>query len=43
LLEADVSRRKRRQVIDKMAAGLILQAYLDSRGHSPEETNDPEK
>jgi putative holliday junction resolvase len=37
LLEADVSRRKRRQVIDKMAAGLILQAYLDSRGHSPGE------
>ena len=35
LLEADVSRRKRRQVIDKMAAGLILQAYLDSRGHLP--------
>ncbi len=34
LLEADVSRRKRRKVIDKMAAGLILQAYLDSRGHS---------
>ncbi len=31
LLEADVSRRKRRQVIDKMAAGLILQAFLDSR------------
>jgi putative Holliday junction resolvase len=35
LLEADVSRRKRRQVIDKMAAGLILQAYLDSRDHPP--------
>jgi putative Holliday junction resolvase len=31
LLAADVSRRKRRQVIDKMAAGLILQAFLDSR------------
>jgi putative holliday junction resolvase len=31
LLEADVSRRKRRQVIDKMAAGLILQSFLDSR------------
>jgi putative Holliday junction resolvase len=35
LLEADVSRRKRRKVIDKMAAGLILQAFLDCRGHSP--------
>lgn len=30
LLEADVSRRKRKQVIDKMAAALILQNYLDS-------------
>jgi len=29
LLEADVSRKKRRQVIDKMAAMLILQGYLD--------------
>lgn len=31
LLEADVSRARRRQVIDKMAAALILQNYLDSR------------
>uniref|UniRef100_UPI00404B88E0 Holliday junction resolvase RuvX n=1 Tax=Desulfobacca sp. TaxID=2067990 RepID=UPI00404B88E0 len=31
LLTADVSRRKRRQVIDKMAASLILQAFLDNR------------
>ncbi|EGO64253.1 Holliday junction resolvase RuvX [Acetonema longum] len=30
LLEADVSRAKRRQVIDKMAAVFILQGYLDS-------------
>ncbi|WP_284637995.1 Holliday junction resolvase RuvX [Paenibacillus silviterrae] len=30
LLEADVSRKKRKQVIDKMAAGLILQGYMDS-------------
>lgn len=29
LLEADVSRKKRKQVIDKMAAVLILQNYLD--------------
>ncbi|NPV27740.1 MAG: Holliday junction resolvase RuvX [Firmicutes bacterium] len=29
LLAGDVSRRKRRQVIDKMAAVLILQNYLD--------------
>jgi len=31
LLEADVSRKKRKQVIDKMAAALILQGYLDSQ------------
>ena len=30
LLEADVSRKKRKQVIDKVAAILILQGYLDS-------------
>ncbi|GBF10081.1 MULTISPECIES: Holliday junction resolvase RuvX [Tepidibacillus] len=29
LIEADVSRKKRKQVIDKMAAMLILQGYLD--------------
>ena len=32
LLEADISRKKRKQVIDKMAAVVILQNYLDSRG-----------
>jgi putative Holliday junction resolvase len=31
LLEADVSRRKRKQVVDKMAAAILLQNYLDSR------------
>ena len=31
LLEADVSRAKRRNSIDKLAAQLILQNYLDSR------------
>ncbi|UXR31553.1 Holliday junction resolvase RuvX [Staphylococcus simulans] len=30
LLEADVSRKKRSKVIDKMAAVFILQGYLDS-------------
>jgi putative Holliday junction resolvase len=30
LIEADVSRRKRKQVIDKMAAAILLQSYLDS-------------
>lgn len=29
LLSADVSRKKRKQVIDKMAASVILQGYLD--------------
>ena len=31
LLEADMSRKKRKQVIDKVAAQLILQGYLDSQ------------
>ena len=31
LIAADVSRRKRKKVIDKMAAVYILQGYLDSR------------
>lgn len=30
LLEADVSRKKRKQVIDKLAATIILQNYLDT-------------
>lgn len=30
LLEADVSRKKRKQVVDKIAASLILQNYLDA-------------
>jgi len=31
LIEADVSRKKRKKVIDKMAAVMILQGYLDSK------------
>ncbi len=31
LIDADVSRAKRRKVIDKMAAVFILQGYLDSK------------
>lgn len=31
LLEADVSRKKRKQVVDKIAAGIILQGYIDSK------------
>ena len=34
LLEADVSRKKRKQVIDKLAAVLILQGYLDQSRRS---------
>ncbi len=30
--QADASRRKRKKVIDKLAAGLILQNYLDASG-----------
>jgi putative Holliday junction resolvase len=38
LLEADLSRKKRKRVIDKLAAVLILQGYLDqmrNRNHGP--------
>ncbi|SDW65483.1 putative holliday junction resolvase [Marininema mesophilum] len=31
LIEADMSRKKRRKVVDKMAASWILQGYLDSQ------------
>jgi putative Holliday junction resolvase len=30
LIEADVSRRDRKQIIDKVAASIMLQSYLDS-------------
>ncbi|MDV7756834.1 Holliday junction resolvase RuvX [Liquorilactobacillus mali] len=30
--QADTSRKKRKKVIDKVAAGLILQNYLDKKG-----------
>ena len=30
LLDADISREKRKQVIDKMAAVVILQGYMES-------------
>jgi RNAse H domain protein, YqgF family len=33
LLEGDVSRKKRRKVIDKMAAVYILQGFLDRQQH----------
>jgi putative Holliday junction resolvase len=34
LVDADISRAKRRKVVDKLAAVLILQGYLDSLDHS---------
>ena len=34
LIEADVSRDKRKQVIDKVAAVVILQSYLDAHGNT---------
>ncbi|MBM7645856.1 putative Holliday junction resolvase [Scopulibacillus daqui] len=33
LITADVSRKKRKKVIDKMAAVMILQSYLDHNGN----------
>ncbi len=32
LISADVGRKSRRKVVDKVAAALILQSYLDARG-----------
>lgn len=34
LISADVRRSKRKQVIDKLAASLILQGYLDSKSNT---------
>ncbi len=34
LLEADLSRKKRKKVIDKLAAVIILQGYLDQSGRT---------
>ena len=41
LLEADVSRQKRRQVIDQVAAALILQGWLDAQ-QKPSDNDEPE-
>ena len=32
LIEADTSRKKRKKVIDSLAATIILQRYLDEKG-----------
>ncbi len=39
LIQADVSRRRRRQVVDQLAAVLILQGYLDRLILRPEAVN----
>lgn len=36
LLEADLSRGRRKHLRDKLAATIILQSYLDSRSHARE-------
>lgn len=43
LIQGDVSRRRRRQVVDQLAAVIILQNYLDRHGAAlpPAETNYP--
>ena len=39
LIDADVSRKKRKKVIDKMAANVILQSYLDRGGYNGRKEN----
>jgi putative Holliday junction resolvase len=41
LIDADVSRRRRKQVIDKQAAAYILQGWLESRRSSGEPDSSP--
>lgn len=40
LLDADLSRQQRKKRIDKVAAQIILQAYLDANRPTPERTPD---
>ena len=39
MLEANLSRKKRKQKIDRLAAQLILQSYLDARSEDVRENN----
>ena len=41
LLETDTPRRKRKQLIDQLAAQLILQSYLDTAHHQQHATGAP--
>ena len=43
LLEADVSRARRRKVIDQVAAALILQGWLDAQAHAGGGADAPER
>ncbi len=38
LIQADLSRKRRRRVVDQVAASLILQAYLDGRRREDQES-----
>ncbi|HEY3450547.1 MAG TPA: Holliday junction resolvase RuvX [Myxococcales bacterium] len=40
LLEADVSRQKRKKVIDMLAAQVILQAWMDTQSYRPPDSVD---
>ncbi|NVK33234.1 MAG: Holliday junction resolvase RuvX [Rhodobacteraceae bacterium] len=42
LLEADSSRARRAEVVDKMAAGFILQGFLDRMGYLQGHNNQPD-
>jgi len=42
LLEADTRRARRREVIDQLAAAVILQGYLDARRRTPDASQDTE-
>lgn len=39
LIEADISRKKRKQYIDKLSAQIILQCFLDYRNKKNEQTD----
>jgi putative Holliday junction resolvase len=41
LILSNMPRERRKSEIDKLAAGLILQGYLDSQGRYEKEKNDP--
>ena len=42
LIEGDVSRERRKQVIDQVAASIILQGWLDSQATATEDWDDEE-